>query len=128
MQTTHQFFPLLLFSFDLIECSTASSANIELGGIQSGLVIDHVVSMNPRGWSCMHIGEGEVATGSKACTNATITNNSIGPCGLEGRDDAGRGRWADGISFGCSSSLIQGNTVRTRISILSLWQESLMVT
>ncbi|PNP47353.1 hypothetical protein TGAMA5MH_01169 [Trichoderma gamsii] len=89
----------------------ASSANIELGGIQSGLLVDHVASMNPRGWSCMHIGEGGAASGASACSNATITNNDIGPCGLEGHDAAGHGRWADGISFACTNSLVQSNTV-----------------
>ncbi|KAH8800374.1 hypothetical protein F5884DRAFT_891314 [Xylogone sp. PMI_703] len=88
-----------------------SSANIEMGGVSTGVVVSHVASKNPRGWSCMHIGEGEAASGTKACTNATITNNDIGPCGLAGRDSAGHGRWADGISFGCSNSLIQGNSV-----------------
>ncbi|KAM0462657.1 hypothetical protein ACHAPV_003481 [Trichoderma viride] len=89
----------------------ASSANIELGGIQSGLLVDHVASMNPRGWSCMHIGEGAAASGASACSNATITNNDIGPCGLEGHDAAGHGQWADGISFACTNSVVQSNTV-----------------
>lgn len=59
----------------------------------------------------MHIGEGEAASGASACSNATITNNDIGPCGLEGHDAAGHGQWADGISFACTNSLVQSNTV-----------------
>ncbi|KAL7928398.1 hypothetical protein V8C35DRAFT_333016 [Trichoderma chlorosporum] len=87
------------------------SGNIELGGLQNGLIVDHVASMNPRGWTCMHVSEGGAATGSHSCSNATITNNDIGPCGLEGHDAAGHGQWADGISFACTDSVIQGNTV-----------------
>lgn len=59
----------------------------------------------------MHIGEGAAASGASACSNATITNNDIGPCGLEGHDAAGHGQWADGISFACTNSLVQSNTV-----------------
>lgn len=59
----------------------------------------------------MHIGEGGAASGASACSNATITNNDIGPCGLEGHDAAGHGQWADGISFACTNSLVQSNTV-----------------
>lgn len=100
-----------LFRVPVANVHLASSANIELGGIQSGLLVDHVASMNPRGWSCMHIGEGAAASGASACSNATITNNDIGPCGLEGHDAAGHGQWADGISFACTNSVVQSNTV-----------------
>ena len=85
-------------------------ANIELGGLGgSGQVVSHVASRNPRGWSCLHIiGSGNTAA---PCTNATIVNNDIGPCGQSGTDSSGNGLWADGISLDCTKSLVQGNTV-----------------
>ena len=86
-----------------------SGANIELGGGGSGVVISHVASKNPRGWSCMHLSEsGQV---DNPCTNVTVTNNDIGPCGQEGKDAAGNAQWSDGISFACRDSLVSQNTV-----------------
>lgn len=41
------------------------------------------------------------------CTNATITNNDIGPCG----HDAPYGAWADGISISCKNSLVENNDI-----------------
>lgn len=88
-------------------------ANIELGGSGSGQVVSHVASKNPRGWSCLHvIGSGNTAA---PCTNATIVNNDIGPCGQSGTDSSGNGLWADGISLDCTKSLVQGNTVSDRV-------------
>ncbi|OBT38862.1 hypothetical protein VE00_10869 [Pseudogymnoascus sp. WSF 3629] len=84
-------------------------ANIELGGSGSGQVVSHVASKNPRGWSCLHvIGSGNAAA---PCTNATIVNNDIGPCGQSGTDSAANGLWADGISLDCTKSLVQDNTI-----------------
>ncbi|RFU35451.1 hypothetical protein B7463_g849, partial [Scytalidium lignicola] len=84
-------------------------ANIEIGGLSSGQVVDHVASRNPRGWSCLHvIGSG---SDSSPCSNATVTNNDIGPCGQEGTDADGNGLWADGVSLDCTSSLVQHNTI-----------------
>jgi hypothetical protein len=86
-------------------------ANIEIGGLATGQVVSHVASRNPRGWSCLHIiGSGNTAS---PCTNATIINNDIGPCGQSGTDSAGNGLWADGISLDCTNSLVQDNTVST---------------
>ncbi|KAH8799794.1 hypothetical protein F5884DRAFT_686279 [Xylogone sp. PMI_703] len=84
-------------------------ANIEIGGLSSGQVVDHVASRNPRGWSCLHvIGSGN---DGNPCRNATITNNDIGPCGQEGTDAQGNGKWADGVSLDCTASLVQHNTI-----------------
>jgi hypothetical protein len=94
------------------------SANIEMGGAGNGQILSYVVSKNPRGWSCMHVIEGWSGTGPGACVNATITNNEIGPCGASGVDSAGNGLWADGISMGCSYSLVQGNKVTWPIIFL----------
>ncbi|KAH8819339.1 hypothetical protein F5884DRAFT_760282 [Xylogone sp. PMI_703] len=91
--------------------SQNSGANIEMGGAGTGQIISHVASTDSRGWSCMHITEGNAGSGSGACTNATVTNNDIGPCGAAGHDSNGNALWADGISFACSQSLIQSNTV-----------------
>ncbi|OZJ02248.1 hypothetical protein BZG36_04916 [Bifiguratus adelaidae] len=84
-------------------------ANIEVGGGGTGLIVSHVASRNPRGWSCLHVIEG--GTMSSLCLNATVTNNDIGPCGQEGTNSAGQGMWADGISFACASSLVSGNSI-----------------
>lgn len=84
-------------------------ANIELGGLATGQVVEHVASRNPRSWSCLHVIGSGVA--SNPCTNATIINNDIGPCGESGMNSAGQGLWADGISLDCPNSLVQGNTV-----------------
>ena len=86
-----------------------SGANIELGGGGSGVVISQVASRNPRGWSCMHLSESGQT--DNPCTNVTITNNDIGPCGQEGKDAAGNPQWSDGISFACRDSLISQNIV-----------------
>ncbi|OZJ03560.1 hypothetical protein BZG36_03103 [Bifiguratus adelaidae] len=88
---------------------SGGGANIEVGGGGNGLVVSHVASRNPRGWSCLHIIEGGIS--SNVCTNATVTNNDIGPCGQEGTNAAGQGRWADGISFACTHSLVSGNKI-----------------
>ena len=51
------------------------------------------------------------------CTNVTVTNNDIGPCGQEGKDAAGNAQWSDGISFACRDSLVAQNTVSPHMSI-----------
>jgi hypothetical protein len=84
-------------------------ANIEIGGTSNGQVVKHVNSRNPRGWSCLHVTEGGIT--SNYCTNATVSNNDIGPCGESGKNSAGQGLWADGISFACTNSLVEGNDV-----------------
>ena len=84
-------------------------ANIELGGVSNGQTIKFVASKNPRTWSCMHIVES--GDTSNPCTNATIANNDIGPCGVEGTEASAEGMWADGISFACTNSVVASNTV-----------------
>lgn len=84
-------------------------ATIEIGGGVTGHIVSHVASRNPRAWSCLHvIGSGDA---NAPCTNATITNNDIGPCGQSGTDATGNGLWADGISLDCTQSLVQDNVV-----------------
>ncbi|ORY25919.1 hypothetical protein BCR39DRAFT_542550 [Naematelia encephala] len=80
---------------------TAPSANIEMGGANSNQLIEYVKSYDPRGWSCMHIAEGQFN-----CNNMTIQHNDIGPCGSESFQ-----QWSDGISLSCMSSLVQNNTI-----------------
>ena len=47
-----------------------------------------------------------VTEGSKMCSNATVQNNDVGPCGL---DDFNQ--WADGISYSCWNGLVQNNMI-----------------
>ena len=54
----------------------------------------------------MHIREGDVS-GGHPCTNATITNNDIGPAG----HPTPNGAWADGISLACLNSYVGNNTI-----------------
>ncbi|KAF2095224.1 hypothetical protein NA57DRAFT_68186 [Rhizodiscina lignyota] len=88
---------------------TGGDANVEMGGLSNGQIIDHVVTRNPRGWSCLHvIGSGD---NSNPCRNVTVTNNESGPCGQSGTDANGNGLWADGLSIDCTDTLVQSNTV-----------------
>ena len=91
-------------------------ANIEIGGTSNGQVVKYVNSRNPRGWSCLHVTEGGIT--SNYCTNATVSNNDIGPCGQSGTNSAGQGLWADGISFACTDSLVEGNDVSLIFTVL----------
>ncbi|KAH7063092.1 hypothetical protein B0J12DRAFT_707098 [Macrophomina phaseolina] len=86
---------------------TGGDANIDIGGHGTGQLVDHVASRNPRGWSCLAVGfGGQTSTDTDPpCTNATLTNNDIGPCGIEGTE------YADGISFQCTDSTISDNSV-----------------
>lgn len=76
-------------------------ANIEMGGDNSGQLIEYVHSFDPRGWSCLHIAEGTFK-----CSNNTVQNNDIGPCG----NDAFQ-QWSDGISMSCMNSLVRNNMI-----------------
>ncbi|KAH8689155.1 hypothetical protein BGW36DRAFT_466700 [Talaromyces proteolyticus] len=84
-------------------------ASIELGQASTGIVISDIVSKNARAWSCLHLLQS--GDSSAPCTNVTIMNNQIGPCGNEGTNSAGISQWADGISFACQGSLIENNFV-----------------
>ena len=75
------------------------------------MLVANVASRNPRGWSCLQVIESGID--NNPCTNAQIIDNDIGPCGRHKDDNSALGLWADGISFACTNSLIQGNTVHT---------------
>ncbi|CAK9781012.1 hypothetical protein CC85DRAFT_269460 [Cutaneotrichosporon oleaginosum] len=70
----------------------------------------------PRGWSALHIREGD----RKQCRRAHIDNNVIGPCGEEWDEEYdgfvekepvwGNPR-ADGISLACKESVVEHNVV-----------------
>ncbi|PCH40953.1 hypothetical protein WOLCODRAFT_150976 [Wolfiporia cocos MD-104 SS10] len=79
----------------------SGGANIEMGGDNSGQLIEYVHSFDPRGWSCLHIAEGTFL-----CNNNTVQNNDIGPCG----NDAFQ-QWADGISVSCMNAVVRNNMV-----------------
>ncbi|KAE8547711.1 hypothetical protein EYB25_009504 [Talaromyces marneffei] len=83
-------------------------ATIELGQASNGIEISNIMSQNSRAWSCLHLIQGGADT---PCTNVTISNNKIGPCGNEGHNSAGVPQWADGISFACRDSLIENNYI-----------------
>lgn len=80
---------------------TNGGANIEMGGPNSGQLIEYVHSYDPRSWSCLHIAEGGLL-----CNNVTVQNNDIGPCGSDVFQ-----QWADGISVSCRSALVRNNMV-----------------
>ncbi|KZT71563.1 hypothetical protein DAEQUDRAFT_724099 [Daedalea quercina L-15889] len=79
----------------------SGDANIEMGGDNSGQLIEFVHSFDPRGWSCLHIAEGTFK-----CNNQTIQNNDIGPCGTDAFQ-----QWADGISISCMNTVVRNNSV-----------------
>ncbi|KAG1735392.1 hypothetical protein EDB19DRAFT_1724199 [Suillus lakei] len=76
-------------------------ANIEMGGPNSGQLIEYVHSFDPRSWSCLHVAEGTLN-----CNNVTVQNNDIGPAGSDLFQ-----QWADGISVACSNSLVRNNMI-----------------
>jgi hypothetical protein len=46
------------------------------------------------------------AEGPFRCSNTTIRNNDIGPCGTDYFQ-----MWADGISLSCANSLVENNVI-----------------
>lgn len=75
-------------------------ALIEVGGNVSDVQLFNIRASDPRGWSVVHVFEGD-----RACTGAKILHNEIGPAGQP------NGEWADGISFACRNGLIANNVV-----------------
>lgn len=80
---------------------TQGGANIEMGGGNTGQLIEYVHSFDPRSWSCLHVAEGPFT-----CSGVVIQNNDIGPCGSDTFQE-----WADGISLSCSNSIVRNNTI-----------------
>lgn len=76
-------------------------ALIAMGGDASGQRVEYVRAFEPRGWSSIHLWEGDQA----GCTNATIGHSEFGPAGQS------NGEWADGISLSCRNSLVHHNTI-----------------
>lgn len=94
---------------------STGAALIEVGGSNNGQVVDNVHTYEPRGWSALHIIEGNLD-----CTNTTISNNQVGPSGnspsgsaqFRKRDSSTpAGQWADGISLSCSNSVVRDNVI-----------------
>jgi hypothetical protein len=75
-------------------------ALIEVGGEVHDVHIDHIRAMDPRGWSTLHIFEG-----NRLCTHAVVEDNRLGPAGTPD------GAWADGISLACRNSRVARNEV-----------------
>ncbi len=67
---------------------------------EGGALIDHIRSVDPRGWSALHVFEG-----GGMCTDARITDSVFGPAGTPDNSQA------DGISFACRNGLIANNLV-----------------
>ncbi len=82
----------------------SGAALIEIGGYASGQVVRNVHAYEPRGWSTLHIFEGDVAS-KHVCSEAQILNNQIGPAGQPNKE------WADGISLACTKSLVSNNII-----------------
>ncbi|GMK57362.1 hypothetical protein CspeluHIS016_0401960 [Cutaneotrichosporon spelunceum] len=88
-----------------------NEGNIVVGGSNRGQLVEWVRSFNPRGWTCLHITEGDLN-----CTETTVQHNDIGPCGYDTWMDvrprmASLTQWADGISLSCTNSTVYNNTV-----------------
>ena len=82
-------------------------ALIMAGGSSSGQIIKEIEAYEPRGWSILHLFEGNNIVGDPdTCTNATVEDNDLGPAGNLAGDN-----WADGISFSCTNSIVRNNTV-----------------
>jgi len=75
-------------------------ALIEIGGSVKDIAVDHVRAFDPRGWSTLHVFEGQLD-----CAGAKIVANILGPAGNGG------GEWADGVSFACRNGLIANNRI-----------------
>ncbi|GJN89558.1 hypothetical protein Rhopal_002545-T1 [Rhodotorula paludigena] len=91
-------------------------ALVEMGGSNIGQTIRSSKVWEPRGWSAVHIIEGNGNT----CSGAKVTDNEIGPSGNSPTDGAQFKRdqtvypphqWADGISLACKGSTVSGNTI-----------------
>ena len=80
----------------------AGQALIYAGGWASGQVIREVKAFDTRSWSTIQLIEG---SGSVPCTGALVENNDIGPAGEPD------GNWADGISLGCTNTVVRNNTI-----------------
>ena len=72
-----------------------------MGGSNENQLIEYVHSYDPRGWSCLHITEGNLS-----CYNVTVENNDIGPCGNDRFQ-----QWADGLSISCRDAIVRNNYV-----------------
>ncbi|KAK2465981.1 hypothetical protein APHAL10511_001622 [Amanita phalloides] len=81
---------------------TKGGGNVEMGGPNSNQVVEYVRSYDPRSWTCLHVDEGPLN-----CTNVTIQNNDVGPCGSDSYQ-----QWADGISVSCRNSVVRNNLVQ----------------
>ncbi|MBZ9644483.1 right-handed parallel beta-helix repeat-containing protein [Streptomyces sp. PSKA30] len=84
---------------------TGGEALLEMGGGTTGQVVQNNKLSNPRGWSALHMTEGQVTNGVPSCQNGKILNNTIGPAGTPD------GHWADGISLSCGNTIVEGNKI-----------------
>lgn len=82
-------------------------ALIQIGGNASGQVVDNVMAFDPRSWSALAVFHGNIDPNTFAytCTNATITNNTLGPAGWPVDEQS------DGISLSCNNSIVRNNTI-----------------
>ena len=90
-----------------VPTSSGGMALIEIGGANSGQLVENVHAYEPRSWSTLHIYQGQNnLTNDTSCSGAEILYNQIGPAG-----QPSAGAWADGISLACTHSLVEGNVI-----------------
>jgi hypothetical protein len=77
-------------------------ALVNAGGVSRGQTIRFVKIQEPRGWTSLHLIEGNA---SGACNRAVVEDNEIGPAGNSD------GTWADGISLACRDSTVRRNQI-----------------
>ncbi|KAK4047470.1 hypothetical protein OIV83_005382 [Microbotryomycetes sp. JL201] len=92
-------------------------ALMEMGGTNTGQVVDRVIAFEPRAWSTLHMIEGN----QLSCTGAVITDSQFGPAGTDTsctpqdqfnpNGPCPGGLWADGISLACRNSYVARNTI-----------------
>lgn len=90
-------------------------ALLELGNANDQSV-EHCKLYEPRGWSALHVREGDELN----CARAYVAHNEIGPCGEEWddeydgdneKDPAWGNPRADGVSLACRDSVVERNYV-----------------
>ncbi|KAM0790368.1 hypothetical protein ACM66B_003251 [Microbotryomycetes sp. NB124-2] len=92
-------------------------ALMEMGGTNTGQVVDKVIAFEPRAWSTLHIIEGN----NLSCEGAVVTNSQFGPAGSDTsctpndqfnpNGPCPGGLWADGISLACRNAYVARNTI-----------------
>lgn len=78
-------------------------ALISAGGSVVGQVISNIKAYEPRGWTCLHLSEGQ--NKRQRCNGAIVKDSEFGPSGLD------KSATADGISLACRNSILFQNVI-----------------